>query len=160
MYVSPVPDGRAWETDALNISWEGLDAYVFCPVALIPQVIQKMTTYRCKIIMIAPGWPGMSWFWDLVDLSTRLPLRLPLWVDLLTQPFSNRLHNNLTYLNLHAWHLESVMNIQKDSQRRWRSELRSLRDTPQGESMNQGGPFLGSGVRRARWTSPIPLFQM
>ena len=46
MYVSPVPDGRAWETDALNISWEGLDAYVFCPVALIPQVIQKMTTYR------------------------------------------------------------------------------------------------------------------
>ena len=102
MYVSPVPDSRAWETDALNISWEGLDAYVFCPVALIPQVIQKMTTYRCRIIMIAPGWPGMSWFWDLVDLSTRLPLRLPLWVDLLTQPFSNRLHNNLTYLNLHA----------------------------------------------------------
>ena len=115
MYVSPVPDGRAWETDALNISWEGLDAYVFCPVALIPQVIQKLTTHRCRIIMIAPGWPGMSWFWDLVDLSTRLPLRLPLWVDLLTQPFSNRLHNNLTYLNLHAWHLESVLKVQEDS---------------------------------------------
>ena len=47
MYVSPVPDSQAWETDALNISWEGLDGYVFCPVALIPQVIQKMTTYRC-----------------------------------------------------------------------------------------------------------------
>ena len=159
MYVSPVPDGRAWETDALNISWEGLDAYVFCAVALIPQVIQKMTTYRCRIIMIAPGWPGMSWFWDLVDLSTRLPLRLPLWVDLLTQTFSNRLHNNLTYLNLHAWHLESVLKVQEDSQRRWRSELRSLSDTPRGESMNQGGPYLGSGVRRVRWTSQIPLFQ-
>ena len=66
----------------------------------------------------------------------------------------------LTYLNLHAWHLESVMNIQKDSQRRWRSELRSLRDTPQGESMNQGGTFLGSGVKRIRWMSPISLFQM
>ena len=36
MYVSPVPDSQAWETDALNISLEGLDAYVFCPVALIP----------------------------------------------------------------------------------------------------------------------------
>ena len=160
VYVSPVPDSQAWETDALNISWEGLDAYVFCPVALIPQVIQKLTTYRCRIVMIAPGWPGMSWFWDLVDLSTKLPLRLPLWVNLLTQPFSNRLHNNLAYLNLHAWHLESVMNIQEDSQRRWQSKLRSLRGTPQGESMNQGGPFLGSGVKRARWTSQIPLFQM
>ena len=136
-----------------------MDAYVFCPVALIPQVIQKMTTYRCRI-MIAPGWPGMYWFWDLVDLSTKLPQRLPLWVKLLTQPFSNRLHNNLAYLNLHAWHLESVMNIQEDSQWRWRSELRSLRATPQGESMNQDGPFLGSGVKRARWTSEIPLFQM
>ena len=102
MYVSRVPDSQAWETDALNISWEGLVSYVFCPVALIPQVIQQMTTYRCRIIMIARGWPGMSWLSDLVNLSTKLPLSLPLWVNLLSQPFSNRLHNNLAYLNLHA----------------------------------------------------------
>ena len=57
--MSLVPDSQAWETDALNIFWEGLDGYVFCPVALIPQ---KMTTYRCRIIMIVSGWPGMSWF--------------------------------------------------------------------------------------------------
>ena len=48
VYVSPVPDSQAWETDALNISWEGLDGYVFCLVALIPQVIQKMTIYRLQ----------------------------------------------------------------------------------------------------------------
>ena len=29
-------------------------------------------------------------------------------------------------------------------------QLKSLRGTPQGESMNQGGPYLGSGVKRAR----------
>ena len=55
MYVSHVPDSRAWETDALNVSWKGLVSYVFCPVTLIPQVFQQMTTYRCRIIMIAPG---------------------------------------------------------------------------------------------------------
>ena len=49
-----------------------------------------MTTFRCRNIMIAPEWPGMSWFWDLVDLSTKLPLRLTLWVNLLTQPFSKQ----------------------------------------------------------------------
>ena len=29
------------------------------------------------------------------------------------------------------------MNIQKDSQRKWLNKLRSLRGTPQGESVNQ-----------------------
>ena len=44
--------------------------------------------------------------WDLMNLSTKLLLRLSLGVNLLTQPFSNRLHNNLVYLNIHVWHLE------------------------------------------------------
>ena len=40
MYVSPSLDCGAWVTDALHISWENLDCFVFVPVALIPQVIQ------------------------------------------------------------------------------------------------------------------------
>ena len=40
MYVSPFLVYGAWRTDALHISWEGLDSFVFVPVALIPQVIQ------------------------------------------------------------------------------------------------------------------------
>ena len=40
MYVSPFLDCGAWRTDALHISLEGLDSFVFVPVALIPQVIQ------------------------------------------------------------------------------------------------------------------------
>ena len=68
-----------------DISWGVLDGYVFGPVALIRQV---MTTYRCKIIRMAPGRLAVSWFWDLVDLSTKVPLRLLLWVNLLTQSFA------------------------------------------------------------------------
>ena len=33
-------DCGAWRTDALHISWEDLDSFVFVPVALIPQVTQ------------------------------------------------------------------------------------------------------------------------
>ena len=32
---------QSWETDALNISWKGLDGHVFCPVALVLQVMQR-----------------------------------------------------------------------------------------------------------------------
>ena len=31
--------------------------------------------------------------------------KISLGVNLLTQPFSNSLHNEITYLNFHVWHL-------------------------------------------------------
>ena len=65
LYVSPVPDQNAWDIDALNINWSGLTAYAYPLMALLHRVIQKS------------GWPGMPWFWDLVQLSTEIPLQLP-----------------------------------------------------------------------------------
>ena len=65
LYVSPVPDPNTWDTDALNINWMGLTAYAYLPTALLHRVIQKIRQCNCLIIVIAPGWPGMPWFWDL-----------------------------------------------------------------------------------------------
>ena len=158
LYVSPVPDPNAMAVDALNISWQALDGYVYCPVALIPKVVQKMRTYACRMIVVAPGWPGMSWFWDLIELSTKPPLLLPHWETLLRQPFSHRFHQNLQYLNLHVWHLDSRQNHLKNSLSQWQRELRHLRDFHQEGSMNQGGPFLSHGANRARWSSKNLLF--
>ena len=42
-------------------------------------------------------------FLDLVTMSSQVPLSLP---NLLTQPFNQILHKNLTNLKLHAWLLE------------------------------------------------------
>ena len=78
-----------------------------------------MRTYACQMIVVAPGWPGMSWFWDLIELSTKPPLLLPHWETLLKQPFSQRFHQNLQYLNLHVWHLDSRPNHLKNSQSQW-----------------------------------------
>ena len=148
LYVSPVPDPNAMAVDALNISWEVMDGYVYCPIALIPKVLQKMRTYACQMIVVAPGWPGMSWFWDLIDLSTKPPLFLPHWEYLLKQPFSQRFHQNLPYLNLHVWHLDSRPSHLKNSQAQWQRELRHLRDYHPEGFMNQGGPFLNHGVEK------------
>ena len=156
--VSPVPDDKAWQIDALNISWEALDAYAFCPVAILPQLVQKVIAYRCRVIVIAPGWPGMSWFWGLVEWSAKIPLRLPQVYNLLKQPFSLRFHKNLEYLNLHAWYLDSYRKVKEDSLLRWQIELRHLRGNPQDECMIQGGPFFRSGPRRIRWMSQNQLF--
>ena len=85
------------EVDALNISWEALDGYAYCPVALIPKLIKKMRTYACQMIVVAPGWPGMNWFWNFIDLSAKPPLLLPHWETLLRKPFSQRAHQNLQF---------------------------------------------------------------
>ena len=51
--------------------------------------------------------------------SVHKTFKTSLGVNLLTQPFSNSLHNEIAYLNFHFWYLESDMNIKEDSQRKW-----------------------------------------
>ena len=77
-FVSPVPDPQAWAVDALGLSWEDLDPYTFPPAAILGKVVEKLQDYSCnRIILIAPGWPNMPWFWDLVAMSSQIPLCLP-----------------------------------------------------------------------------------
>ena len=106
-FVSPVPDPQAWAVDALSLSWEDLDPYAFPLVAILGKVVEKLQDYPCnRIILIAPGWPNMPWFWDLVAMSSQIPLCLPSIPNLVSQPFNQVLHRNLSNLNLHAWLLE------------------------------------------------------
>ena len=37
LYFSPDPNALA--VDALNVLWEALDSYVYCPIVLIPKLV-------------------------------------------------------------------------------------------------------------------------
>ena len=50
---------------------------------------------------------NMSWFLDLVAMSSHIPLCLPTLTNLQTQPFNQIPHKNLSNLNFHMWLLES-----------------------------------------------------
>ena len=54
----------------------------------------KIRQCNCLIILIAPGWPGMPWFWDLVQLSTEIPLQLLVSTTLLKQSHNYVFHSN------------------------------------------------------------------
>ena len=98
--------------------WEDLDPYVFPPVAILGKLVVKLCR---RIILIAREWPIMLWFWDLVAMSSQIPLYLP---DFLTQPFSQTPHRNLFNLNLHAWLQEPQLSKNKAFLRRWQHKLR------------------------------------
>ena len=89
-------------------------------------------------IVIAPGLPGMPWFWDLVLLSTEIPLQLPVSTTLLKQSHSYVFHSN-PHLYLHTWcpGMESSKN--RYFLWRWQRELLPLRG--QGPSRSQVGPI-------------------
>ena len=155
-FVSLVPDPQAWadDVDALSLSWEDLDPYAFPPAAILGKVAEKLQDYPCnRIILIAPGWPNMPWFWDLVAMSSQIPLCLPNLPSLVSQPFNQVLHRNLSNLNLHAWPLEPQQSRSKASLRQWQHELRLLKEDQPDLSMRQSGPFLQSGASVIRWTS-------
>ena len=61
--------------------------------------------YNCVIIVMTPGWPGMPWFWNLVQLSTEIPLQLPVSTTRLIQSHNYVFHSNPQHLNLCAWSL-------------------------------------------------------
>ena len=157
LYVSPIPDPKAWDIDALNINWTGLTTYVYTLMALLHRVIQKIRQCHCLIIVIAPGWPGMPWFWDLVQFSTEIPLQLPVSTTVLKQSHKYVFHNNPQQLNLHAWCLGADNSKSKASQWRWQRELLPLSGHQQGPSTSQSWPYLKNGAEKIRWISPLHL---
>ena len=113
----------------------------------------KIRQCNCLIIVIAPGWPGMPWFWDLVQLSTEIPLHLPVSTTILEQSHNYVFLSNPQHLNLHAWCLGVDNFKHKASPWRWLREL--LRG--QEPSINQSGPYLRNGAEKIRWISPLHL---
>ena len=113
-------------------------------------------TYLCrKIILIAPRWPNVPWFWDLLTMSSQIPLSLANLPNLLIQPFSQIPHKNLTNLNLHAWLLESQLSRSRASLRQWQQELRLLREAQPDQSMRQSGTFFQNGASLIRLSHPL-----
>ena len=117
---------------------------------------EKLQDEPCKrIILIAPGWPNMSWFLDLVAMSSKIPLSLPNLPNLLTALQSDP-HRNPSNLNLHAWLLEPQQSRSRASLRQWQQELRLLKGDQPDQFTRQSGPFLQIGASLIRWTSRAP----
>ena len=107
--------------------------------------------------IIAPRWPGMPCFCDLVLLSTEISLQLQVSTILLKQSHNYVFDSNPQHLNLHAWCLGVEVKKHKASLWRWQRELLPLNGHQQGPSISQSGPYLRNGAEKIGWISPLPL---
>ena len=138
LYISPVPDPKAWDIDALNINWTGLTAYAYPPTALLHRVIQNQTMLlhdhhnspRLARDALALG-PSAALNRDPTTTSG---------VNNSSQQSHNYVfHSNPQHLNLHAWCLGVDSSRNKASLWRWQRELLPFRGHQQGPSTNQVG---------------------
>ena len=107
IYASPMPDPESEAVDALSLSWENMWAYAYPPTALIPQILTKIQTEDCQIMLIAPAYARAQWYQTLLSLIVEAPVVLPPSKGLLKQPRSNIYHKNPKSLDLHAWILQA-----------------------------------------------------
>ena len=109
IYFSPFRDPRSAGTDAFLQSWDGLQAYAFHPMAVIPRILAKLrASTGTELTLVAPHWAQRPWFSDLVQLSLAPPVILPSRPDLLRLPRSRHLYPDLRWLRLHAWQLSNA----------------------------------------------------
>ena len=147
IYFSPFRDPRLAGTDAFLQSWDGLQAYAFHPVAVIPRVLAKLrASTGTELTLVAPHWAQRPWFSDLVQLSLAPPVILPSRPDLLCLPRSHHLYPDLRRLRLHAWRLSSDLPEPLASPPLWRSSLRWRAVHPRAQCIRYGGPFLVGSV--------------
>ena len=157
LYVSPIPDPRAWNIDALNINWTNLTAYAYPPTALLHKVIQKIKQCQCLIIVIAPGWPGMPWFFGPSAALNRDPTTTPSvndptqTVPQLCVPQQSTTAEPPRLVSRSGQLQEQGFSV--EGQR----ELLPLSGHQQGPSTGQSGPYLKNGAEKIRWISPLHL---
>lgn len=70
-FVSPVSDLQCWSVFGLSISWDGMIAYTFLPVILLPQVLTRLWELTDKMLVVTPvRWE--VWMMDLINLSPKV----------------------------------------------------------------------------------------
>jgi hypothetical protein len=90
-YISWRPDPYAAATDAFRIQWMDIQGYAFPPFALIGRCLQKIRQEGSTVVLIAPVWPSQSWYPWLLEMLAYHPVLLPVYRNLLHDPF-NRDH--------------------------------------------------------------------
>ena len=147
IYFSPFRDPMSAGTDAFLQSWDGLQAYAFPSVAIIPRVLATLrASTGTELTLVAPHWAQCPWFSDLLQLSLAPPVVLPARRDLLRLPRSCHLSPDLSRLRLHAWRLSSDFPEPLASTPQSRCSLRWRAVHPRAQYIRCDGPFTVSGI--------------
>ena len=132
LYISPIPDAKAYSVDAFSADWTGLCLYAYPPTKVLTETLKKIQAQPCRVLLIAPMWTSATWFWDLVFLSTDQPRTIPVGPKLLRQPGTPPVFDkNARMKALHVWTIDSTRTIDPDFKASpWLQDFETRRHNP------------------------------
>lgn len=72
-YCSWFPDPKCTFVNAFSLVWKNFDLlYIFPPFRLVGRCIRRVQQENCSAIMVAPNWPGQTWFTLLDQLQDKV----------------------------------------------------------------------------------------
>lgn len=81
-----------------------MEKFYTTPVVLLRHVLQKVKDDRATTLLVAPHWPGQSWYPQLLLMLKDSPLRLHREISLLSLPFDPEVvHPLWRSLRLNVW---------------------------------------------------------
>ncbi|XP_037537940.1 uncharacterized protein LOC119414894 [Nematolebias whitei] len=91
--------------NTLAHNWSRVLLYAFPPLPLIDPTLLRVLQEGYQVLLVAPIWPGRTWFPLLHRLCCSSPMPLPHMKDLLSQLRGQLLHPDPSRLRLWAWPL-------------------------------------------------------
>lgn len=92
--------------DALAHDWPNVLLYAFPPLPLVSHTLHRVFKEGHRLLLVAPFWPGRTWFPLLRRLCCGSPMPLPSRKDLLSQLGGQILHPNPSRFQLWVWPLQ------------------------------------------------------
>ena len=160
LYCSLMPDPLAAMVDAFLHGWDDLFVYAYPPHAVLHRFLVRARQARnFRAILVAPDWPAMAWYPDLLALLVADPVALPQWDRLLCQSHWRFFHPAAHVLKLHAWRLSSVPSELEAFRGELQERCRGASDRPLPVSTRGSGRSSVPGVVNRGSLLFRPLFQ-
>ena len=154
LYVSPIPDPKARDIDALNINCTGLTAYAYPPTALLHRVIQKNQAIQLPDHSNSPRLAR-----DALVLGPSAALDR----DPTTTPGVNNSAQTVPQLSVAQQSAASqpprlVSRSGQLQEQGFSVEVAERIAAPQQSSTSQSGPYLRNDAEKIWWISPLHLW--
>lgn len=106
LWFSLMEESSPLGQDALSHDWPDSLLYAFPPMPLIFPTLQRVLQQGHRLLLVAPFWPGRTWFPLPRRLCLSAPWRLPDRKDLLSQLQGQIWHPAPHRLQLWVWPLQ------------------------------------------------------